>query len=354
MRVQRRTQKVVGCAISILAFGTAISLSTDVIGKAAFTAPDIDPVLLTSFGERPAFSPDGTRIAFIGKTYGDAYEIDLRTRAIRNITSDVPHQGIVRIQYLPNGDYLVTAPQHFLGPSTRAQLQLWVLKRDLTGGLQPLREHPMEGVAVSKTKNLIAWTAFDPPITLKPGVNWKEAFGRPTKRYVAEIVYDQGIPHIAGKREIISTLPERCGFAEPQDFRDNDQELVFSCSSTDSGPLLISTMGYNMRSNTLITYRSKPGEYNEAEGIAPDGTWTTVECGIQGELRASPPLDICKLELRLGGQFSKLVIGTRPGTTEKISNPVVSPDGKWVAYQRGDTAVGDEGEGMGIYLKKIG
>ena len=38
---------------------------------------------LTGFGERAAWSPDGKRIAFMSKSFGDAFEIDLETRMIR-------------------------------------------------------------------------------------------------------------------------------------------------------------------------------------------------------------------------------------------------------------------------------
>ena len=58
---------------------------------------------LTHFGERASWSPDGRRIAFMEKSFGDAYEIDLSTRAIRLLTH-YAHPGFLRVQYLPNGD----------------------------------------------------------------------------------------------------------------------------------------------------------------------------------------------------------------------------------------------------------
>ena len=36
---------------------------------------------LTWFGERASWSPDGTRIAFMEKSFGDAYEIEIEARA---------------------------------------------------------------------------------------------------------------------------------------------------------------------------------------------------------------------------------------------------------------------------------
>ena len=303
--------------------------------------------LLVPFGGRAAFSPDGRKIAFVGKTYGDAYEIDLATRQIRNLTRDFPHQGIMRIQYLPNGDFLVTAPRINNGPSTRAHLEMWVLDKNLRRGLQPLGEQVFEGIAVSRKHNLIAWTVIDPE--LKPRENWQLAFTRSSKRYVAEIAYENGKPRISGKREIMATLPQECSFIEPQDFRANDSELIYSCMGlTGSGGLQISVMGNRLGDGRNITYYRKPGEYDEVEGIAPGGDWAAVECGKQDK-PGLPELDLCRLELRENGALSVLVRGRTPGSTDDISNPIVSPDGKWLVFQRSNSASGDIGEGYGVY-----
>src|SRR5690349_6319556 len=59
-------------------------------------------IQLTSFGERAAWSPDAKRIAFMEKSFKDAFEIDLKTRLTRLLTGHFPHEGFLRIQYLPN------------------------------------------------------------------------------------------------------------------------------------------------------------------------------------------------------------------------------------------------------------
>ncbi len=311
-------------------------------------APGIEQAeMLSPFGGRAAFSPDGRKIAFVGKTYGDAYEIDLATRKVRNLTRGFPHQGIMRIQYLPDGNFLVTAPRINNGPNTRAHLEMWLLDKSLERGLQPLGEQVFEGIAVSRQRNLIAWTVIEP--ALGPRENWQLAFVRPTQRYVAEISYANGRPRIANKREIMATLPRECGFIEPQDFRENDAELVYSCMGlTASGGILISVMGNTLASDRNVTYYRKAGEYDEVEGIAPGGDWAAVECGKQDK-PGLPELDICRLELREGGALSLLVRGRTPGSTDDISNPIVSPDGKWLVFQRSNSASGDIGEGYGIY-----
>ena len=309
-----------------------------------------EAIRLSAFGGRAAFSPDGKRIAFVGKSYGDAYEIEIATGKVRNLTGHLPHQGVMRIQYLPNGDYLVTAPRHYAGPNTRAHLELWVLDQKLERGLQPLDAPVFEGVAVSRAKNLIAWTAIEP--ALKPHENWQLAFVRPTKRYVAEIAYDKGVGKLVNRREIMTSLPKACSFIEPQDFRDQDRELVYSCLGAANGGVLISVMGYGIDGGEFVTYLRKEGEYNEVEGVAPDGSWAAVECGVQSG-PGLPPLDICRLELKPNGAVRRLIAGTTPGSTSDVSNPVVSPDGKWLAFQRSDAVSGEIGEGYGVYLMKI-
>jgi hypothetical protein len=46
--------------------------------------------LLTHFGERADIAPDNQHIAFMSKSFGDAFVIDLKTRIIRCLTCNVP------------------------------------------------------------------------------------------------------------------------------------------------------------------------------------------------------------------------------------------------------------------------
>src|SRR6266581_4669556 len=91
-------------------------------------------VRLTAFGERADWSADGQRILFLSKTFGDAMEIDVATRAIRNLTAHYPHHGYTRALYLANGDILLSGPEQFdpkrVGEA-RAQCWLYVLDRNL-------------------------------------------------------------------------------------------------------------------------------------------------------------------------------------------------------------------------------
>lgn len=324
---------------------------------AAETPPKrfVDAILLSAFGERPSFSPDGKRIAFIGKSYGDAFEIELSTGRVRNLTGQFPHQGFLRVQYLPSGDYLLTGPRRHAGPNSRIAAEMWLLDRRLRAGLQPLGERLFEGIAVSRRSNLIAWSAFEPQPVLKPGQGWMEVIGSSKmKHYAANITMQNGAPQISDKREIMTAPPPHCqGFAETQDFRDQDRELIFYCGEGQSqGIATVNTLGYRLDTGAYITYRRRPGEYNEAEGIAPDGSWDAVECA-KPTSPGLPPLDICKLEMKPDGALTPLVVATQPGSMRSISNPVVSPDGKWLAFQMSERGTGEIGEGMGIYRVRI-
>jgi hypothetical protein len=110
--------------------------------------------------------------------------------------------------------------------------------------------------------------------------------------------------------------------------------------------------GIDLDSGRVTTYRKVAGEYNEVEGTSPDGRWTLVESSReQGgpERQNSRYIDIWKLKLEPGS--SDFVRLTRWGDYEgyKASNPVVSNDGKRIAFQ---SARNDEpaGVGHGIFM----
>lgn len=277
---------------------------------------------LSSFGERPAYSPDGKRIAFVGKPYGDAFEIDLATRRVRNLTAHMPHQGIARIQYLPSGDFLVTAPRIYEGEKSRGKLELWVLAKDLQRGLMPLGQPVFEGTAVSRTRNRIGFAVVT-------GRSPRPGEIPPTAFFVADVDLAGPRPRLVDRRKI--EVKGTCA-GEAQDFRDSDRELLVACYvlAEPGRGYWAGAYGLDLASGRLTSYRDAPEEYNEIEGVAPDGGWTAVECAPRST-KGVGAIDICRLDLRAGGAMS-LLIGAEAGETRKVNNPVVSPDGRWMAF----------------------
>ncbi len=68
---------------------------------------------LTHFGERADISPDNRRVAFMAKSFGDAFVIDLDTRIIRCLTCGVPGTAFLRVMHLSTGDYILIGPERF-------------------------------------------------------------------------------------------------------------------------------------------------------------------------------------------------------------------------------------------------
>src|SRR5437899_768559 len=66
--------------------------------------------LITNFGERADFSPDNQRVAFMAKSFGDAFVVDLATRKIRCLTCNVPGTAFLRVMHLSTGGYLLIGP----------------------------------------------------------------------------------------------------------------------------------------------------------------------------------------------------------------------------------------------------
>ena len=302
-------------------------------------------VRLTGFGERAAWSPDAKRIAFMSKSYGDAFEIDLETKLIRLLTGHFLNKGFLRVQYLPNGDFFLIGARTFEDiRTTRSRDQeMWVMRADAKTPPVPLNHKISEGVAISLKRMKIAWS--------NTNGQYPDRIARgESVLYTADVVYKDGVPALANKQEILRSKTNECTL-EAQDFRNDDSELTYTCYRA---PHYADVMGVDLNTKKVTTYRKIADEYNEVEGISPDGKWTLVESSReQGPDRQnSKYIDLWKL--RLEPNSTDFVRMTRWGDYEgyKASNPVVSPDGKWFAFQ---SARNDEpaGVGHGIFLLKL-
>jgi len=299
---------------------------------------------LTWFGERADWSHDGKRILFLSKTFGDAMEIDLATRQIRNLTAHYPHPGYTRALYLANGDILLSGPETFdpkKPAEARTQCFLFVLDKSLTKPAVPLYTKCSEGPAVSRSRMHIAWThvsAQYPEELPKGGSQMLEA----------DIVITNGEPKLANERVILDSrdLPFRCTL-ETQNFVPPDEkQLTFSAYGYQGTEVCL----LDLATKKVTNLSNAPGEYDEPEGVFPDGKFTLVECDRQNKL-GSNHVDLWKLRLDSGGYVERLThFSDYPGY--KASNPVVSDDGRFMAFQMAKSKDA-AGVGHGIFIMDL-
>ena len=314
-------------------------------------ADELPPFIkhLTRFGERADWSHDGKRIVFVSKTFGDVYEVDVATKELRLLTGYYPHAGYTRALYLANGDVLLSGPETFdpknAGPA-RVQCVLSVLPKDRGKPPAPLGTKCSEGPAVSRKRMHIAWAQVSAQY---PGEMPEGA----SRMLEADIVYDPaGTPRLANQRVVLESteLPFKCTL-ETQNFRPPDEkELTFSAYGYQGTEVC----GVDLATKKVTNYSNAPNQYDEPEGIFPDGNFTLVECDKhragQAE-RGSGWIDLYKLKLDGSGQTQRLThFNDYPGY--KASNPVVSDDGKWIAFQLAKTRE-PAGVGHGIFLYDI-
>ncbi len=299
---------------------------------------------LTLFGERADFSHDGRRVLFVEKTFGDVYEVDLESRRPRLLTGFYPHHGYTRALYLANGDVLLSGPVKF-DPEhpgdARVQCYLSVLGRDLRNPPTPLGTKCSEGPAVSRRRMHIAWTHVSAqyPETMPAGSS---------RIYEADVVVDGSAPRLARQRLVLDSrdLPFRCTL-EAQNFRPPDErELTFSAYGFSGTEVC----GVDLANGKVTNYSKASDQYDEPEGIFPDGKFTCVECDRDNDAhkKGAGYVDIWKLALDGTGRSERLTHFTRyPGY--KASNPVISDDGRFMAFQMARSR-DPAGVGYGIFL----
>ena len=292
---------------------------------------------VTTFGQRADWSHDGKKILFIEKTFGDVYELTLETGEVRPLTHHYYHEGYVRALYLSNGDILLSGARKFDAedpvPSRKKNAELWVLDRSGESPPQPLNEICYEGPAVSRKSLRIAWSfRGDQPDAVD---------------YMGEIKYINGRPELVNKRAILTkeNLPGIMDI-ETQNFRPPDEkELLFSGYGDEYRTCEV--LGLDLETGEIRNYSMRKEEYDEPEGIFPDGNFILVECDRHNH-QGTGGIDIYKLALDGSGDSERLTFFADYGHY-KSSNPVVSDDGRYMAFQV--ARVGDwAGVGRGIFI----
>ena len=299
--------------------------------------------VLTHFGERADISPDHRRIAFMAKSFGDAMTIELDTKVIRCLTCNVPAAAFLRVMHLSSGDYILIGPEHFqdIRTSRARDNELWFLSK--APGSKPVRldQKMSEGAAISKESLKISFSqTHEQAPDLADGAS---------RLIVADVELSGTGARLVNKKTVHESKDRSC-VLEAQDFYDHDSKMTFTCYEPQG---LASVMGLDLKTGAAVNFSKAPGTYNEVEGIFPDGQYTCVESDRQvGELggkRGSANIDIWKLKLDGTGKDFVRLTHFNDYEGGKASNPVVSTDGRFMAFQTARTSDA-AGVGYGILL----
>jgi hypothetical protein len=287
---------------------------------------------LTDFGERPVWSPDGGRIAFMDKEFGNAYELVLATGETQCITCEFEHQGFLRVHYMKDGDYLLLGPKKFTSTFRSRYFGngfFW-MPADRSSPPKWLGEEHYEGVAISRESRLIAYAK-----------TWlSHPFLIPSKIYVAELTPDG---EITGRRVVHRTMQ----LVEAQDFLPGDKGLTFARYTPNYDVMVL-----DIETGKAVNNSQSPAS-EEPEGIFPGGEFTLMESDRHSGQPGEMDLDIYMLRLDGTGKDVRRLTHFTDTPGEKANNPVVSPDGCKIAFmkaRKSEDRYKAQGEGAGIFL----
>ena len=295
---------------------------------------------LLDAGLRPDWSGDGRRLLFLDDLVGDVFEIELETRAVRPLTRHFAHSGFTRARYLATGDVLLCGPRRLAASKSergRWHTELWWLDADLSGPARRLDEPCFEGPAVSRRSLRIAWTRSDYPDRV--------VLGR-SEIWTGEIAFDSGVPRLVNRAKRLDRSDfHYLAFLETQDFRPpEERELIFTAYAHRGGEV----MGLDLETGEVHNYSQNWG-YDEAECVFPDGRFVAVEREPDTyTLTPRGTIDIWRTALDGSGRSQRLTYFS-DFAGFGANNPVVSPDGLWMAFQL-RAVDGPHGNGQGIFL----
>ncbi|MEU1957129.1 TolB family protein [Nocardia rhamnosiphila] len=307
---------------------------------------------LTDFGQRPHWSPDGSKIAFVNAedaAVGDVWTVDVNTGATRNLTGHLGGLGFTRANYLSNGDLLLCGPASAPVPPVdnpetgRFTGVLFVLRAPFEKQPQALGVPCWEGIATSRTSLQIAWNHSNADFT-----DPADAPRWISEIWVGELRYEGDHVTVIGTRKVIDhEVFDSKVLLEVQDFR--------PLAETE---LILTAYGYQGIAEVLaldlttggVRNLSSSSAYEEAENVAPDGEAVYVERDFVHEGDTAGEIDIWRLDLT-DSSWQRMTMFNRYAP-HYASNPTVSPDGRWLAYQlsyNGEI----EGQGLGILLQPL-
>jgi hypothetical protein len=302
--------------------------------------------VITHFGERADFSPDNQRIAFMAKSFGDAFVIDLKTRVVRCLTCGVPGAAFLRIMHLPDGNYILIGPEKFtdIRTSRGRDNELWFLSKE--PGSKPVRagQKLSEGAAISKKNMRMAWS--------ETSTQFPDLPAGYSRVVMADVAVTGARLELTNKKTVVESKDNSCRL-EAQDFYDNDTKMTVTCYRPKD---LGGVMSVDLKTGVMTDLSQAPTIYNEVEGILPDGKHTLVESSKQveqlGGKHGSHEIDIWKLRLDSAGKDFVRMTFFNDYTGWKASNPVVSTDGRFMAFQVA-RAADEAGVGYGLLLMKL-
>lgn len=297
---------------------------------------------VSEFGERAEWSHDGKKILFVEKSFGDIYEIELETGKIFLRTGHFYHGGFTRALYLANGDVLLCGCTSFdaANPYINRQInaELWILDKSFTKPPVRLGTKCSEGPTVSRKTMRIAWTSMynQYPDSLKPG---QYLFN------MADIVYENGIPELTNKKLILDNIGTPFPDIETQNFvPPAEKTMIFSAYSFQGTEVML----LDLVTGKITNMSNAPNQYDEPEGIFPNGKYCCVECNKETKYG---DIDIFKLSLDGSGTLVRLT-NFSDYKGYKASNPVISDDGKYMAFQLAKSP-DQAGVGYGIFIMDL-
>jgi hypothetical protein len=303
-------------------------------------------------GMRPDWSPDGRALVYTDAPLGNVWRLDLRSGRRTNLTARFANHGFLRAYHLHSGDLLLCGPDKT--PSNagspeagRFDGKLFVLQRPFTAPPVPLGRPCWEGQAVSRRTDRIAWnestidfTNPDQELLVGKSEIWtgdvtRDGRGRPRLTHVTRVATRQDIGAKVAPIEV-------------QDFRGpGEGELLL----TAYGVLTGEVYGLDLATGTSRDYSGYSPFYEEAEGTPRSGRFEVVE----RDLMVNPipgALDLWVLDLDGSATYRRITHFNRH-KGYGASNPVVSPDDRFVAFQL-SVSDGAEGEGQGLFVLDLG